>query len=1735
MQPSAIFYSLTTDTPPSLPIGQLAFSFSSGKLFIGDDNNNPITLVDTITTNDAVTSTFDPLDLTHSPNAAALVSEFSGKLDLGLVSFDLTIQDSGNPELLVDAQSVADYVQLKLATIDLSSINTSIASVESDIVNLQTSITTVTTNDANTNVRLDFVDNELININLTLSAIQTTITSLSDLHDPSTPSTSDVDKATLIISTGLDSNLDYIADAGSNYLSGATNLFNADILLDSKISYLENVVSTNTSDITSINTAVSNLQNSLNTNDTDDTALEVRVTSIEGTLTTLNSFDGSALQLNIDTVQLNLNTFITQSVAEIDILKVDVAALQALDHVTTTLLNSEIATVNTTITALTATVNGLTTDLSSLNFTVTGQASDILNTNAVVNTLAIDLSNLTTAVNNLDLTSDSTRLDAIDVQLVTITTDLANLQIEHDIENTAVNGAITSVEFDLNALTTTVGNNSSDLLTLNTDVLDVVTDLAALQSQVNSNVIAISTNSTDIVNLITSNTALQNSINTNETDIQSNSILATQNQSDIVNLLAEIATVNASIANNVSLINAVQGDANNALTTTATNANNIFNHTNDILTLTNTLATHTVDYNTLQTDYTNLLNTVTALNLQVNTNVDDIDALENAGNTNPGTSIPQQIADNVSDISSLQFTDVSLQNQIDAISSTIVTSVNVSILQNQNDIIALNSDVNNINIALVNVNNDISTINSTLLNVSANTTAVAALNTTISSIDFRLTTAETDVLDLDTRLTTAEISLANLQAASNNAISDILILQSSTNAIQLDISTAQTDILSVQSDIVGINSDILNNNSHITAIENSLTLLNNEIVSNDTDISDLQTRVVTEEAATTDHETRIATIETGLSDHLDILTNASDIGSLITASGLHTTQLSILDGKVAVNENAILSITTDIQSTVNDTVINATSISGLQAGLTILESAVLALDPNNTNQDVSIIDNSQQIASLVTQQSVNVGNINANSQSIANILTTLIDIDTLVNNNVNAVSTITTTIGTINLRLDSIDISLAAINPAAINASIITTEALVNDLNTAVSALDFKIDNIENTVNDNIIRLAILETSTTSFQTNLSALSTDISSQSTLISGLTVNVNDLLFTVASLQTETADLPTIRTDAAQTRFDLDTIIVTANTNKNDVIIVNNNLVSIGNQISTLQSDVINIPPLQANVATLSTRVTSLENTDITYQSDINNLLNQQTTLNTTIGNLSTSFNDLMTNTASQIAVIDQTIINLDLAGIDTNFDAILAMLGNEHNQGQTSAYDPWTYNENQFARYINIATNALEADNILDDNLSRVEDAFNTYTSDTDLIITTLLTDIGVLQTSSLNNLPTLIDQLAFQLSLDANYEYDNTLVNFANYTLNSQTIALAIKDLDWALTNLVDVEIDRIDTTLLSLQGQIDLLSVGNTTPLDLTNINLALTESVGLVLDTNTGQFNPEFNQFGRYVDDETTDIVTAIEALDVAISDIENDAVFKSLDNVMSGTIEYQSSPDLAVTESTKPNQLVTAKTVKDYVDNSSIGNAQSQIDVVEANAGLDTDGTYIADGAANYIAPATTIHNATQILDNALLQLSQIVSNIQNNQITNINSQITSVISDLSNITNTQNNTITGIGEFINPDGTFDTIDDDLITSNYMSTANSITEALLLLDNSLASGGGSGGMQRYEFALPSLVWTITHGFNTTLIDTTLRDENNDLMYAPVDIIDANTIRVNFTEAQSGELILRYTLNGI
>jgi len=118
-----------------------------------------------------------------------------------------------------------------------------------------------------------------------------------------------------------------------------------------------------------------------------------------------------------------------------------------------------------------------------------------------------------------------------------------------------------------------------------------------------------------------------------------------------------------------------------------------------------------------------------------------------------------------------------------------------------------------------------------------------------------------------------------------------------------------------------------------------------------------------------------------------------------------------------------------------------------------------------------------------------------------------------------------------------------------------------------------------------------------------------------------------------------------------------------------------------------------------------------------------------------------------------------------------------------------------------------------------------------------------------------------------------------------------------------------------------------------------------------------------PEFD-VGQNIVTQLTDHLNRIKKLESAVNTLNADA---STD----GSVDYK------VKQAKDALQAEIDKIKGD--SDTSISSLQSEVDAIEAGAGLDKDGKYVADTKANYISKATSIHNATQVLDGQLKELA------------------------------------------------------------------------------------------------------------------------------------------------------------
>lgn len=115
--------------------------------------------------------------------------------------------------------------------------------------------------------------------------------------------------------------------------------------------------------------------------------------------------------------------------------------------------------------------------------------------------------------------------------------------------------------------------------------------------------------------------------------------------------------------------------------------------------------------------------------------------------------------------------------------------------------------------------------------------------------------------------------------------------------------------------------------------------------------------------------------------------------------------------------------------------------------------------------------------------------------------------------------------------------------------------------------------------------------------------------------------------------------------------------------------------------------------------------------------------------------------------------------------------------------------------------------------------------------------------------------------------------------------------------------------------------------------------------------------------------------------------------------------------------------------------------VSNVQTELDATQVGAGLSVTGGYVASAGANYISGATSLHNASILLDNAINGVQTSLTN----EITNRQTADQSIQSELDA-------TQTGAG--LASDGDYNAA----TSANYIAGATSIHNATVLLDSQL-----------------------------------------------------------------------------
>ena len=531
----------------------------------------------------------------------------------------------------------------------------------------------------------------------------------------------------------------------------------------------------------------------------------------------------------------------------------------------------------------------------------------------------------------------------------------------------------------------------------------------------------------------------------------------------------------------------------------------------------------------------------------------------------------------------------------------------------------------------------------------------------------------------------------------------------------------------------------------------------------------------------------------------------------------------------------------------------------------------------------------------------------------------------------------------------------------------------------------------------------------------------------------------------------------------------------------------------------------------------------------------------------------------------------------LSGLQTELD---------NTQGGAGLGTGGSYSADGTADYISTATSLFNADQLLDDQLKTVTDGLATEVSDRTTAVSTLQSEVDGTQvgaglgtdgaytapasnylggSSSIVNgmsaLDTAIksneDDIAQEVSdraaaisaeQTARSNADSTLTtNLAtlqgevddtqagaglgtdgSYTADSgsnyMTAATTLYNADQLLDAAIKQVADDLDnaigggsgTTLTSLQTELD-----------------GVEAAMGGVIDAN-GDYVAHIGS--NYIGGNTN-VTQDLVDLDAAIK-VNADGLAAEITARGDADTTLQSNIDAEATarstaDTTLQGNLDTEEAARIAAD-TALGD---ELDATQGGAGLNADGTYTANGTANYISAAASLKAADDALDTAL----KTEENARTAADTNQQNEIDAIEGAMGAV-------ITAAGAYQAFNGT-----------NYINSNSSVTEDLTDLDaaikvqedaiaalTSSSASDLSSAIDTLEGNIDALVFTftagaaatqhtVTHNLGTEMVDVTVWVKDDDLKYrndlVGVTVTDSNSVTIDLTESRVVRAIVRST----
>jgi len=540
-----------------------------------------------------------------STNATAL-SSLTTRVDSAENSISTNASDISALELTVNDGSTGVAANASaISGIDtrLTTAEGSITSQASDITALETTV-----NDGSTGVaanasaitsldtRITSAENEITTLSATnITALEVALDDLTLVQDESDNAIqteagddlllnlpTDVASATSAATNSLDTRITSAEGSITSQSADITQLQSDVITLDgetsgnasaissltTRVTSAEGSIVSQASDITTLQSGLSNAEGDISANSTAISGLTTRTTDAEGEISTLSSSitdltsDLSDAENDISgnaTAITNLTTRVTTAEGSITSQASDISSLQ-----------SSLSTTNSNVSANATAISGIDTRVTAAEGSISSQAASITQLQSDLSDVESDASGNSTAISLLDtrVTNAEGSISSNSSSITQLQSDVSDAESDISSNSTAISGLdtrVTSAEGSITSQAASITQLQSDLTQAESDISGNASSLSSLTTRVTNAEGSITSQGLDITQLQSDLTTAENDISANATDIltvqtQANDTdtVVSALSSSVTSLTTTVNNNTASITTNTSTLNGVE-------------------------------------------------------------------------------------------------------------------------------------------------------------------------------------------------------------------------------------------------------------------------------------------------------------------------------------------------------------------------------------------------------------------------------------------------------------------------------------------------------------------------------------------------------------------------------------------------------------------------------------------------------------------------------------------------------------------------------------------------------------------------------------------------------------------------------------------------------------------------------------------------------------------------------------------------------------------------------------------------------------------------------------------------------------------------------------------------------------------------------------------------------------------------------------------------------------------------